>query len=52
MPLGLSMGTATLGGRLHMTYRYRHPQFDRDAARRFAERYEAALDLFIEQPRG
>ena len=50
MPLGLSMGTVTLGGRLHVTYRYRHPQFDREAARRFAERYEAALDLFIEKP--
>ncbi len=50
MPLGLSMGTVTLGGRLHISYRYRHPQFDREAARRFAERYEAALDLFIEKP--
>jgi NRPS condensation-like uncharacterized protein len=49
MPLGLSMGTVTLGGRMHVTYRYRHPQFDRDAARRFAEGYEAALDLFIEK---
>jgi NRPS condensation-like uncharacterized protein len=50
MPLGLSMGTVTVGGRVHIAYRYRHPQFDRDAARRFAERYEAALDLFIEKP--
>ena len=50
MPLGLSMGTVTVGGRMHITYRYRHPQFDTEAARRFAERYEAALDLFIEKP--
>ncbi len=48
MPLGLSMGTVTLGGRMHIAYRYRHPQFDMEAARRFAELYEAALDRFIE----
>jgi NRPS condensation-like uncharacterized protein len=47
MPLGLSMGTATVGGRLHIAYRYRYPQFDQEAARRFAERYEAALGLFV-----
>ncbi len=52
MPLGLSMGTATLAGRMHIAYRYRHPQFDGEAARRFAERYEAALDLYIEKSGG
>jgi NRPS condensation-like uncharacterized protein len=46
MPLGLSIGTVTVGGRLHLAFRYRHPLFDAGAARRFAERYAAALDLF------
>lgn len=46
MPLGLSMGTVTVGGRLHMAFRYRHPLFDADAVRRFAERYDATLNLF------
>jgi NRPS condensation-like uncharacterized protein len=49
MPLGLSMGTATVGGRMHLTYRYRHPLLDRAAVRRFDERYRAALDLFVEK---
>jgi NRPS condensation-like uncharacterized protein len=46
MPLGLSIGTVTVGGRLHLAFRYRHPLFDAGAARRFAERYAAALDRF------
>lgn len=46
MPLGLSIGTITTGGRMHIAYRYRHPQFDAGAAARFADRYAAALDLF------
>ena len=48
MPLGLSIGTATVAGRLHISYRYRHPQFDGPAVRRFAQHYEDALDLFIQ----
>jgi NRPS condensation-like uncharacterized protein len=48
MPLGLSMGTVTLGGALHIAYRYRHPLFGDDAVRRFAEHYESCLDRFIE----
>jgi NRPS condensation-like uncharacterized protein len=47
MPLGLSIGTVTLGGRLHIAFRYRHPLFDADAMGRFAERYEAAIDSFL-----
>jgi hypothetical protein len=43
---GLSLGTVTVGGRLHLAFRYRHPLLDAGAARRFAERYAAALDLF------
>lgn len=52
MPLGLSMGTVTVGGRLHIAYRYRHPQFDRVAIGRFAERFEGALDLFVPRAGG
>lgn len=48
MPLGLSIGTVTVGGRLHVAFRYRHPLFDAAAARRFAERYDATLDLFTD----
>lgn len=51
MPLGLSIGTVTIAGCLHIALRYRHPQFDQDAVRRFAQRYEAALDLFTEPDR-
>ena len=50
MPLGLSIGTVTVAGRMHVAYRYRHPQFDSAAVRRFAERYEEVLDLFIQEP--
>jgi NRPS condensation-like uncharacterized protein len=43
MPCGLSLGAATAGDRLHLAFRYRHPQFDDRAAGRFAERFVAAL---------
>lgn len=43
MPLGLSIGAVTLGGRLHLVFRYRHPQFGHDAARDFAESYRSQL---------
>ena len=33
MPLGVGIGAVTHGERLHVTVRYRHAQFDRDAAR-------------------
>jgi NRPS condensation-like uncharacterized protein len=46
MPLGLSIGTVTTGGRMHVAYRYRHPQFDAAGVARFADRYAAALDLY------
>ena len=42
-------GHGDLSGRLHIAYRYRHPQFDKEAVRRLAEGYEAALDLFIKK---
>lgn len=38
-PLSLCLGAVTIGGRLHLTFRYPHRLFGRDAARRFAECY-------------
>lgn len=38
-PLSLCLGTATVGGRLHLTFRYPHRLFSPDAARRFAACY-------------
>jgi NRPS condensation-like uncharacterized protein len=35
MPLGAAVGVVAHGGRLHLTLRYRHAQFDRTAARQF-----------------
>ena len=37
MPLGASLGAATLDGRLFITLRYRHPLFDRAAADEFLQ---------------
>lgn len=47
MPLGLAIGAVTAAGRLHLAFRYRHRQFDADAARRFADGYLAELDFFV-----
>jgi NRPS condensation-like uncharacterized protein len=44
MPCGVSIGAVTVGGRLHLSFRYRHPQFDQEAAGRFAERFVAELE--------
>jgi NRPS condensation-like uncharacterized protein len=43
MPLGVSVGAITSGGRLHLSFRHRHQQFGDDAARRFADRYMTEL---------
>jgi NRPS condensation-like uncharacterized protein len=43
MPLGVGIGAVTHRGRLHVSVRYRHAQFDPDAARRFTELYRAVL---------
>jgi hypothetical protein len=43
MPLGVSVGVATLVDRLHVTLRYRHAQFGPDAARRFTRLYRDVL---------
>lgn len=49
MPFGLSLGVVTVGGRLHLSFRYRHALLGPQAAARFADRYVATLDDF---PRG
>ncbi len=43
MPGGVSVGSVISGGRLHLAFRHRHPQFDDAAARRFVDRYLGAL---------
>jgi hypothetical protein len=40
-PMSLSIGAVTIGGRLHLSFRYPHRLFGPDAARRFAECYVA-----------
>src|SRR5436309_1777698 len=44
MPVGLALGAVTIGRRLHLSFRYRHPLFGPGAAARFATRYVEALD--------
>jgi NRPS condensation-like uncharacterized protein len=43
MPLGASFGATTVDGRLHLALRYRHAQFDGDAAAAFARLYRETL---------
>jgi NRPS condensation-like uncharacterized protein len=43
MPLGASIGVATLGGDLFVTLRYRHALFDQQAAAGFATLYREVL---------
>jgi NRPS condensation-like uncharacterized protein len=43
MPLGAAMGVLTFGGRLRLTLRYRHAQFDRAGAAAFAALYRDVL---------
>ncbi|MEA2479299.1 MAG: hypothetical protein QOJ07_1221 [Thermoleophilaceae bacterium] len=43
MPLGVSLGAASLDGRLFLTLRYRHPQFGPEAAAEFAALYRRTL---------
>jgi NRPS condensation-like uncharacterized protein len=43
MPLGASLGVATLDGRLFVTLRYRHAQFDAAAADEFLATFKSAL---------
>jgi hypothetical protein len=43
MPLGASLGAATLGGSLFLTLRYRHALFDATAARDFLAMFTGAF---------
>jgi NRPS condensation-like uncharacterized protein len=43
MPLGAAIGAATVGGRLHVTMRYPHAQFDRAGAHAFVDVYRDVL---------
>jgi NRPS condensation-like uncharacterized protein len=43
MPLGAAIGAGTVGGRLHITLRYPHAQFDAEGASEFAGVYRDAL---------
>jgi NRPS condensation-like uncharacterized protein len=43
MPLGVSIGAATLDDRLCLTLRYSHAQFDHPAACRFSDLYRGVL---------
>ncbi|MGI9079371.1 MAG: hypothetical protein ACR2GF_00870 [Acidimicrobiales bacterium] len=47
MPAGVSLGAVTAGGRLHLTFRHRHPQFDDAAAGRFADRFLAEVAALV-----
>jgi NRPS condensation-like uncharacterized protein len=49
LPCGLTIGVATVDGRLHMSFRYRHPVLGAEAAAQFADRYTATLDRFIDR---
>lgn len=50
VPVPLSIGAVTLGGRLHLSFRYSSRLFGPEAARRFAEHYVAELDPLREGP--
>jgi hypothetical protein len=43
MPLGASLGAATLDDRLFVTLRYRHAQFDAEAAEEFLATFKDTL---------
>ena len=53
MPRGLSIGAATVSGRLCLSIRYRHALLDQAAATAFAGAYgETVAELTVPQPRG
>jgi hypothetical protein len=43
MPLGAALGVVTYGGRLHLTLRYRHTEFDAVAAEQFLALFRGVL---------
>ena len=44
MPCGVSIGAVSLGGRLHLAFRFRPPQFDLAAVEQFADQFVAELE--------
>jgi len=48
MPCGVSLGAVTAGGRLHLAFRHRHPQFDAAAAARFAACFVSELAALVD----
>ena len=48
MPRGLSVGAITVGGRLHLCFRYRNALLDATAGQDFAAEYAAALSALSE----
>ncbi|MDQ6615390.1 MAG: condensation domain-containing protein [Actinomycetota bacterium] len=50
MPLGLTVGAATVAGRLHLVLRFRYRLFDQAAAIRFADLYQRKLHAFGAPP--
>ncbi|CAM3907370.1 hypothetical protein [Smaragdicoccus niigatensis] len=44
MPMGVTLGVATMGDEMFLTFRYRHPQFDAAAAADFAALFQRALE--------
>ena len=49
MPCGLSLGVATVGGSLCLSFRYRLPLFSAAAAAAFADRYLIELDVLTRE---
>ena len=47
MPLGLSLGAVTVGGRLHLAFRYRHPLLGPGPAQSLAQLYVSVLERFL-----
>jgi len=47
MPCGLTVGAATVAGRLQLVFRYRHPLLGPDAAARFARTFRAELERVV-----
>jgi NRPS condensation-like uncharacterized protein len=45
MPRGLSLGAITIGGKLHLCFRYRRALFDETAAAQFAGEYAVAMSM-------
>jgi len=52
MPCGVSIGVITTGGRMHLTFRHRHPQFDDPASARFVDGFLSELADLVDDVRG